>query len=685
MHRFPCPQRYMVETEEYAMKNKRLLCLLMIFALLAPVLNQAPQANAATYLGMVTITHSYPVNLRSGGSASFPVIATGQPGDTFTCTGIDATGWYQILLPDGRTAYVSPLLSTLTGGAVPTAAPPLVYKMVTVYYRTTSGALLYTDSVYAAQGTSYIAANDARVPAGYTLTGARRVAVTVYADRSSYPAYLTFTYSRTATATPIAAVYAHVLIYYRSSNGSLLNTAYMDLSPGTRVVYANDTNVPAGYTLIGSRSAVVSVSGAGVASPWSVTYTYAPAVTAPPVITPSPAVSVPVYYMSGSGALLFSTTVLCYTGSNTVYANDGYVPTGYTLTGTRARAVTVYASGSFTPTSIVYTYSPAATATPYITVNVPVYYKTSLGTLLYGTSVVCHTGTNRVNANDSYVPAGYTLISARQAIITVSSAGYASPASVTYTYQAPATPSPVPPPVTVEVPVEYMDEFSNVFYSETAYCQTGWNTVDCNTAYAPAGYTLISSGSVNITVSAGGIASPSNVTFLFSSTGATPEPTAEAAHDVLPEYQKAHFSGTYPVYSGPDTTYFRANNGKASVSNGGVRVYGTDGDWILMGYGLTNGDYRIGYVTIDAMPAGIVTQPLVYANKPATINQQAKLTDDPIINVGALCYLPAGTPVTFLGMSDATRRWAMVELLSSDLGNVMVRGFVRADYLDIME
>ena len=70
------------------------------------------------------------------------------------------------------------------------------------------------------------------------------------------------------------------------------------------------------------------------------------------------------------------------------------------------------------------------------------------------------------------------------------------------------------------------------------------------------------------------------------------------------DYANTRFTKTFPVYSGPGEHYYRANNGKALYGGAGaVRVYGVTGNWVLMGYGLSNGDYRIGYVAKDALNA----------------------------------------------------------------------------------
>ena len=77
-------------------------------------------------------------------------------------------------------------------------------------------------------------------------------------------------------------------------------------------------------------------------------------------------------------------------------------------------------------------------------------------------------------------------------------------------------------------------------------------------------------------------------------------PSALALTD-LNIYAESSFDKEYEVYSGPGVYYFRANDGRAAYGWGGVRVYGVCGDWVMIGYGLSNGAYRIGYVSSDCL------------------------------------------------------------------------------------
>ena len=63
---------------------------------------------------------------------------------------------------------------------------------------------------------------------------------------------------------------------------------------------------------------------------------------------------------------------------------------------------------------------------------------------------------------------------------------------------------------------------------------------------------------------------------------------------------------TYPVYSAPDSRSIRGAKGRARVStNGWIQVVGSEDDWILVQYDITDTHNRIGYIYKNALPAGV--------------------------------------------------------------------------------
>lgn len=149
-----------------------------------------------------------------------------------------------------------------------------------------------------------------------------------------------------------------------------------------------------------------------------------------------------------------------------------------------------------------------------------------------------------------------------------------------------------------------------------------------------------------------------------------------AQADYVLDYIKTHFSQSLSVYSGPGTHYYRANNGKAMYGLDTIaRVYGRENGWLMMGYELGSGDYRIGYVEGSAeslmyKETGDV-QNLYFDYTGAYINRSANLTDDPIINTKTIATLSSGTYVTYLASLSGV--WAYIEW-NGELG--LMRGFV---------
>lgn len=149
---------------------------------------------------------------------------------------------------------------------------------------------------------------------------------------------------------------------------------------------------------------------------------------------------------------------------------------------------------------------------------------------------------------------------------------------------------------------------------------------------------------------------------------------------VLPSYKRATLGANYAIYTGPSEYYYRAGEGIAYVGRKNeCRIYGTDGDWLMVGYQTTTGAYRYGYVSIAALPVGVSVSELSYAMRGCTVSSAVKLTEDPVTNKATLCELSSGTRATFLAYLDSSREWALIEVDRTSAG--LVRGFVRSGYI----
>ena len=169
----------------------------------------------------------------------------------------------------------------------------------------------------------------------------------------------------------------------------------------------------------------------------------------------------------------------------------------------------------------------------------------------------------------------------------------------------------------------------------------------------------------------------------------TPAPAAGSANvyyhetesEWLPTPKEVYLEGSWAVYSGPGSHYYRANSSRATMGGGLCRVYGVEGDWVLIGYDLSNGNYRLGFVSLEALPrTGLRVPYLDLGSVSRRLAFSAGLTDDPVRFRPTVTVLPAGTYVLFLGYAwENGETWAYVEVLAE---GAMMRGFVPASSLE---
>ncbi len=270
------------------------------------------------------------------------------------------------------------------------------------------------------------------------------------------PPDITIGSTPTPTPTPLTGI--TVPVYYVDQNGLLLKRVDM-VCYGSSVIYANASNVGAGYTLI-SPSMVSVVVRNGVASPASVTFRYQKASV--PTEAPS-TVSVPVYYMTNTGVILHQTTAtLPRNAASYVSANTALVPENYQLTSAANVAVSVNYAGTASPASVIFTFrNVTPTPAPETRqVQIPVRYVNENGFLLNETTVtIAYGSTVPVYASSIQLGSTYRLVSQSPVYVSVSAYGRATPSVVifTYSYQAPtavptAVPTRIPTPIPTRLP-----------------------------------------------------------------------------------------------------------------------------------------------------------------------------------------------------------------------------------------
>ncbi|MHC1786595.1 MAG: peptidoglycan-binding protein [Christensenellales bacterium] len=558
---------------------------------------------------------------------------------------------------------------------------PNVTANVPVYYYDTAGSMFASETRSLLQGSNQVQPNPAKVPAGYILRSQQTVMVTVDAGGRANPASVVYTYQ-----VPVAPVSANVPVYYRNSSGALIANEVKTLGQGTFPINANDALVPRGYTLSSARTQYVSVSSQGLATPASLTFTY---------VTAAVTISVPVEYVDQNGSVIFSDRVSAQTGTNVVNANDGLVP-GYTLVSGRQVTVTVDAAGNATPNKVIFTYRKPASAT------VQVAYRDQAGLLLLNADTTLMEGTHTITANDAFMPAGYLLISARSVQVTVSAAGAATPAAITFTYQAPATPppatatpvpatpttvpaTPTPAPVTpTPAPVTATPEPVTPTPAPVSPTPEPATPTPEPVTPTPVPATPTPEPVTPTPVPATPTpepatptpepATPTPVPATPTPVPVTPPPAAEIP--LMAEYQTTKpLDGSWPVYTGPDITYYRVGN--ATLGGGTIRVYGQEKGWALIGYGLSNGGYRIGFVQMAAIPADLLVPELILARAERTTVSTSLFVDDPIVSENrelSIRFEGGGHAFTVLGFLN--EQWAYVEAANFEGSGLPARGFI---------
>lgn len=104
-----------------------------------------------------------------------------------------------------------------------------------------------------------------------------------------------------------------------------------------------------------------------------------------------------------------------------------------------------------------------------------------------------------------------------------------------------------------------------------------------------------------------------------------------------------------PVYSAPSDTSLRLASGKAAVSpRGWALVFGTEGDYALILYGIAPRHFRAGYIKTSFIPEGWDLAPLNFTPTPAQVIRKTTCLDGFNTLSQDLTNLTPGQPVTLL-------------------------------------
>ena len=585
-------------------------------------------------------------------------------------------------------------------------ATPIVSVTVPVYYidTVTSRTVHSTTETLTSSRLVYASLN--ALPGYKIATGsASSVYVTVRNGQAS-PNAVTFRVTPTATPTPAPKTVAVPVRYLYGSRLEGSHTVYLT-SGTTSYVYADSSYYNSSeFALSGADNVRVIVSASGVASPSVVTFYLTRRATPSPVPTAVPVyqVTVPVRYQYNSRTV-FSDTVSIPSGTaKTIYADHELYGREYNLIGDYAVTVTVSQDGYANPSVVIFYVEPKQEPTSVPTAVPPSEVPVTVSYMLDGVEIsryqkMCRRDATTTVYADPDICRGYKLLSDSEVNVVVDREGHIDPETVTFFLTAP---QPITPAPSFDVVVDVQYRYGNqLIASATEILQSGTTaTVRCDSSMYGSEFVLSSSDRVTVTVGTDGYASPNPVIF-YLDLRATAMPTIVPAPTVvppapgpsgdlnqeLPAYATGSFSKSHDVYQGPGKEYYRSNRGKATYGGGGAaRIYGTDGEWLLIGYELGSGDYRIGYIRDYTLPAKVDpsrVRPLTYAWIETTIAAESVVTDDPVINMKELEKLQPGTPVTFLAWASSKHRWALIEYQSPSLG--LIRAFVKGANLACMK
>lgn len=254
------------------------------------------------------------------------------------------------------------------------------------------------------------------------------------------------------------------------------------------------------------------------------------ATVVPVTPTPEPASSlVSVQYVTEDGQVLSAAQVRCYAGENTLWADLSLLPQGYRLTEDVPHTVAVSAQGAASAEVISFYCEP-------VMGDVTVIYQTQAGETLLTETHSFLAGTHTLSADDALLPAGYTLVSQRLVAFAVSDLGVASPAIITFTYQAPvptATPTAEPTATPTVVPTATPTVEPTLVPTATP---TAAPTA-VPTAEPTAAPTVISTATPTLVPTATPTATPTLVPATVPAPTATPGVTIEITSELPVEYR----------------------------------------------------------------------------------------------------------------------------------------------------
>lgn len=486
-----------------------------------------------------------------------------------------------------------------------------------ILYLSTDGTLLFGDLVTLSMGRTTLRASEARVPAGYLLTGQDQVTVTVDEQGQADHAQVIFSYYPLAEAQQPAS--ATVQVSYLDEAGAALNQQQLQLSPGTSRVYALDQLLPPGYVLTSPREARVSVDMAGQATPDSLSFSYQKA----PVYA-----LVPVDYVDSSGIRLFQDQLSLAAGSHSVQANLGRVQDGYIPLSQTSYQVVVDQAGKAEPASLTFVYKKPVFA------SVMVQYSDQDGNILHQQSHRFFPGSHRIPAEPARLAQGTQLQGLGYVELQVDDKGSAKPDLIQFVFDVPG--SPATEPASTGAGEQQGKAGAQAALEATEAPPTSAEPTETETA------------------------SPAPLEGFFG-----------------PALPVSFAAGDFPVYTGPGEDYYLRPG--ARVDGGQGQAFGTEGGFVLVAYPDAQGLMRYGYVKPEAIADAPALEALQLDEFVNTLYEAAFLWDSLDVDLEPLGSLGEETPFVLLA-SHGDSELIYVEAFDF-IDGLPVRGFILASLL----
>ena len=412
------------------------------------------------------------------------------------------------LVPNGYTlvnASAQSVRVEADGTATPSSVTftyqkPAVTGTVTFRYLDGDGNPIAEDRVETL-GKGGHAASDYQMaaPEGYAYQGASAETVTIDDGGNADPQTVVFTYLKN----PVTGVIT--LRYLSTEGGQVADERTETLGEGTYSASSFAITPPEGYAYQGVSAESFVIDSNGVATPDTLTFTYAP------VETPSKPAELTVSYIDQeTGAPVAEPSVRTLEpGSYGAGEFAIAVPEGYEYLGASAEQVVVSKDGVATPDTLTFTY--VKVEAPAVKAEVTFTFVSSAGQALVDPMTVELEAGEHPTAEYAAVVEGYTLQGASADTVTVDQKGVANPASVVFTYTENKT--------SARLEVRYTNAFGEEFPNSPQVMELGAGTYNItpDASYVPAGYSLRpgSASSYQVTVGANLVATPNQITFSY--------------------------------------------------------------------------------------------------------------------------------------------------------------------------